>query len=158
MMGMGHAVYHTEDPRATILRGICERLADRTGDRRWCELSKAIEQATKEEFRKLKGKEIYPERGFLQRLGLPYDGNSRRTSSLPSLPFRESRVGPPTSSKRNLPRLNPNPNSTGLIPIMSEPIAVPKPVRISLSKGEQHEFRIRYRHYGSGSGRTSGGR
>ena len=64
VMGMGHAVYHTEDPRATILRGICERLADRTGDSRWCKLSKAIEQATKEEFKKLKGKEIYPNVDF----------------------------------------------------------------------------------------------
>jgi citrate synthase len=59
IMGMGHAVYHTEDPRATILRGICVRLADRTGDRRWYELTEAIEAATKEEFRKMKGKEIY---------------------------------------------------------------------------------------------------
>jgi len=59
IMGMGHAVYRTEDPRATILRGICVRLADRTGDRRWYELTKAIEAATKEEFRKMKGKEIY---------------------------------------------------------------------------------------------------
>jgi citrate synthase len=59
IMGMGHAVYHIEDPRATVLRGICVRLADRTGDRRWYELTKAIEAATKEEFRKMKGKEIY---------------------------------------------------------------------------------------------------
>ena len=58
-MGMGHAVYHTEDPRATFLRGICSRMADRTGDRKWLELTKSIEAATKEEFRRLKGKEIY---------------------------------------------------------------------------------------------------
>ena len=64
VMGMGHAVYHTEDPRATLLRGICERLADRTGDSRWCRLSKAIEQVTQEEFKKLKGKEIYPNVDF----------------------------------------------------------------------------------------------
>ncbi len=64
VMGMGHAVYHTEDPRATILRGICERLADRTGDSHWCRLSKAIEQVTQEEFKKLKGKEIYPNVDF----------------------------------------------------------------------------------------------
>jgi citrate synthase len=64
VMGMGHAVYHTEDPRATILRGICERLADRTGDPRWCRLSKAIEQATKEEFKKLRGKDIFPNVDF----------------------------------------------------------------------------------------------
>ena len=64
VMGMGHAVYHTEDPRATILRGICMRLADRTGDRKWFELTKAIEASTQEEFRKLKGKEIYPNVDF----------------------------------------------------------------------------------------------
>jgi citrate synthase len=59
VMGMGHAVYHTEDPRATILRKICEKLAERTGDRKWYEMTKAIEAATKEEFKKVKGKEIY---------------------------------------------------------------------------------------------------
>ena len=48
VMGMGHAVYHTEDPRAAILRGICSRMADRTGDRRWLEVTQAIEVATKE--------------------------------------------------------------------------------------------------------------
>ncbi len=59
VMGMGHAVYHTEDPRATILRRICENLAERTGNRKWYEMTKAIEVATKEEFRRIKGKEIY---------------------------------------------------------------------------------------------------
>jgi citrate synthase len=59
VMGMGHAVYRTEDPRATILRKICEKLAERTGDRKWVEMTKTIEAATKEEFRKIKGKEIY---------------------------------------------------------------------------------------------------
>jgi citrate synthase len=78
IMGMGHAVYHTEDPRATILRGICVRLADRTGDRRWYELTKAIEAATKEEFRKMKGKEIYPNVDFYSAsvyhmMGIPLD-------------------------------------------------------------------------------------
>jgi citrate synthase len=78
IMGMGHAVYHTEDPRATILRGICNRLADRTGDRKWVEMTKAIEAATKEEFRKLKGKEIYPNVDFYSAsvyhmMGIPMD-------------------------------------------------------------------------------------
>jgi citrate synthase len=78
IMGMGHAVYHTEDPRATILRGICVRLADRTGDRRWYELTKAIEAATKEEFRRLKGREIYANVDFYSApvyhmMGIPRD-------------------------------------------------------------------------------------
>jgi citrate synthase len=64
IMGMGHAVYKTEDPRATVLREICSRLAARSGGQKWCELSGAIEKATKEEFRKLKGREIYPNVDF----------------------------------------------------------------------------------------------
>ena len=78
IMGMGHAVYHTEDPRATILRRISERLADRIGDRRWYELTKAIEAATKEEFKRIKGKEIYPNVDFYSAsvyhmMGIPRD-------------------------------------------------------------------------------------
>jgi citrate synthase len=78
VMGMGHAVYHTEDPRASILREICGRLADRTGDRKWFELTKAIETSTREAFRKLKGKEIYPNVDFYSAsvyhlMGIPTD-------------------------------------------------------------------------------------
>ncbi len=78
IMGMGHAVYHTEDPRATILRGICSRLADRTGDSRWYELTRAIEAATKEEFKKLKGREIHANVDFYSAsvyhmMGIPRD-------------------------------------------------------------------------------------
>jgi citrate synthase len=78
IMGMGHAVYHTEDPRATILRGVCSRLAARTKNRKWFELTKAIEVATKEEFRKLKGREIYPNVDFYSAsvyhmMGIPMD-------------------------------------------------------------------------------------
>ena len=78
VMGMGHAVYHTEDPRATILRGICESLSDRCEDARWCKLSKAIEQATKEEFKRLRGKDIYANVDFYSAsvyhmMGIPRD-------------------------------------------------------------------------------------
>jgi citrate synthase len=59
VMGMGHAVYHTEDPRAAILRKISEKIAGRIGDRTWYEITRAIESATQEEFRRIKGKEIY---------------------------------------------------------------------------------------------------
>jgi citrate synthase len=53
-------------------------MADRTGDRRWLELTQAIEAATKEEFRKLKGKEIYPNVDFYSAsvyhmMGIPMD-------------------------------------------------------------------------------------
>jgi citrate synthase len=78
VMGMGHAVYRTEDPRATILREICGRMAARTGDQQWCQLTRAIEAATKEEFKKLKGKEIYANVDFYSAsvyhmMGIPID-------------------------------------------------------------------------------------
>jgi citrate synthase len=64
IMGMGHAVYRTEDPRATVLRGICDKLSSRCGDAKWCRLTKSIEAATRDEFRRLKGKEIHPNVDF----------------------------------------------------------------------------------------------
>lgn len=78
IMGMGHAVYHIEDPRATILRKICDRLATRFGDLKWDRLLEAIEVATKEEFRKLRGREIYPNVDFFSgavyhMMGIPRD-------------------------------------------------------------------------------------
>lgn len=78
VMGMGHAVYHTEDPRATILRKICGKLAERIGDQKWYEMTKEIEAATKEEFKALKGKEIYPNVDFYSAsvyhmMGIPID-------------------------------------------------------------------------------------
>ncbi len=78
IMGMGHAVYRTEDPRATILRQICERLALRIGDFRWCRLGKAVEVATQEEFMRLKGRAIYPNVDFFSApvyymMGIPTD-------------------------------------------------------------------------------------
>jgi len=78
VMGMGHAVYRTEDPRATVLRGVCDRMVHRFGDRRWVDISKAIETVTKEEFKRLKGKEIYPNVDFYSAsvyhmMGIPRD-------------------------------------------------------------------------------------
>ena len=35
VMGFGHRVYKTWDPRATILRGIAERLGQHSGEARW---------------------------------------------------------------------------------------------------------------------------
>ncbi len=78
VMGMGHAVYRTVDPRARILSEIAKNLASRIGNLKWYELSKAIEEATKEEFRSLKGKEIYANVDFYSAsvyymMGIPID-------------------------------------------------------------------------------------
>ena len=48
IMGFGHRVYRTEDPRATHLRAMSEELGKRTGDTRWYEMSRIIEAYIKE--------------------------------------------------------------------------------------------------------------
>jgi citrate synthase len=48
IMGFGHRVYRTEDPRATHLRAMSEDLGKRTGDSRWYEISRVIEEYMKE--------------------------------------------------------------------------------------------------------------
>ena len=48
IMGFGHRVYRTEDPRATHLRAISEELGKRAGDTRWYEMSRIIEDYIKE--------------------------------------------------------------------------------------------------------------
>jgi citrate synthase len=48
IMGFGHRVYRTEDPRATHLRKMSEELGQRTGDSRWYEMSRRIEAYIKE--------------------------------------------------------------------------------------------------------------
>jgi citrate synthase len=48
IMGFGHRVYRTEDPRATHLRAMSQELGRRTGDSHWYEMSRAIEEYMKE--------------------------------------------------------------------------------------------------------------
>ncbi|VVB87298.1 Citrate synthase [uncultured archaeon] len=64
IMGMGHAVYKVIDPRARILYSISEKLAERTGNKKLFEISRKIEQVTREEFKKRKGRDIYPNVDF----------------------------------------------------------------------------------------------
>ncbi len=44
VMGFGHRVYHTEDPRATHLRKMSESLGRASGNPKWFEMSSKIEQ------------------------------------------------------------------------------------------------------------------
>ena len=44
VMGFGHRVYKTEDPRAAILRRYCRELGERTGQAKWAEMSEIIEK------------------------------------------------------------------------------------------------------------------
>ena len=48
IMGFGHRVYKTEDPRATHLRKMSEELGQRTGESRWYEMSRLTEAYIKE--------------------------------------------------------------------------------------------------------------
>jgi citrate synthase len=48
IMGFGHRVYKTEDPRATHLRQMSKELGERTGDSRWYEMSHIVEEYIKE--------------------------------------------------------------------------------------------------------------
>jgi citrate synthase len=48
IMGFGHRVYRTEDPRATHLRAMSEELGRRSGDTRWYEMSRIVEEYMKE--------------------------------------------------------------------------------------------------------------
>ncbi len=49
IMGFGHRVYHTEDPRATHLRRMSEALGREAGELRWYEMSRIIERVVKEQ-------------------------------------------------------------------------------------------------------------
>lgn len=48
IMGIGHAVYKTEDPRATWLRKFSRKMAEKTGVFKWFEMSQRIEQIMRE--------------------------------------------------------------------------------------------------------------
>jgi len=48
IMGFGHAVYKTEDPRATHLRKFSKEIGERAGDSKWYEMSRRIEEIVKE--------------------------------------------------------------------------------------------------------------
>ena len=58
IMGIGHAVYKTEDPRATWLRKFSKQMADKKGVTKWYEMSQRIEQLM------LEKKGMYPNVDF----------------------------------------------------------------------------------------------
>ncbi|MDX2041281.1 MAG: citrate synthase [Acidobacteriota bacterium] len=77
IMGIGHAVYQTEDPRATHLRRMSEATGERQGDTKWFDMSKRIEDIVVAEMDK-KGKKIRANVDFYSAstyymLGIPVD-------------------------------------------------------------------------------------
>ncbi len=59
IMGLGHAVYQTDDPRAHILAPMSKAMGERINDTRWYDLSVLLEKKAKEAFKQKKGKDIY---------------------------------------------------------------------------------------------------
>ena len=59
IMGMGHAVYKTYDPRARVLKEISKKLAEKI-KLPWFDITQKVEQVTMDEMKKRKGTDIYP--------------------------------------------------------------------------------------------------
>lgn len=78
IMGMGHAVYKTMDPRAIFLKDMAARLGRKTGQERWHVLSTQIEKFGIEAFRKKGKTDILPNVDFYSApvyhiMGIPLD-------------------------------------------------------------------------------------
>ena len=64
VMGFGHCVYRTTDPRAPILKEMAERLSEQDGDRGpWLAISERIQRTMREEMDR-RGKKVYPNVDF----------------------------------------------------------------------------------------------
>jgi citrate synthase len=72
IMGFGHAVYKTEDPRATHLREFSREMGNSGGDSKWYEMSRKVEEVIMRE------KGLYPNVDFFSAstyylMGIPLD-------------------------------------------------------------------------------------
>ena len=78
IMGVGHAVYKTMDPRARILKEMSRGLAEKTGQSQWYNLSMQIEGAVLEELEKRGKADLKPNVDFYSAsvyhvMGIPRD-------------------------------------------------------------------------------------
>ncbi len=77
IMGMGHAVYKTDDPRAVILRDISKKLSE-LQNAPWYDITKRLEEVAKSEIKSKKGLDIYANvdlysASVFYMLGIPID-------------------------------------------------------------------------------------
>ncbi|MFY9552909.1 MAG: citrate/2-methylcitrate synthase, partial [Thermoanaerobaculia bacterium] len=70
IMGFGHRVYTTEDPRATHLREMSGAVAEASGDTLWYDLSRRIEQVVRDE-KKLNANVDFYSASLYYVLGIP---------------------------------------------------------------------------------------
>ncbi|MGD1838780.1 MAG: citrate/2-methylcitrate synthase [Nitrososphaeraceae archaeon] len=80
IMGMGHAVYRTTDPRADILERLAKKIC-KGENRKWYEITNNVETFTKQYMTKLKKKPIYPNvdlysASIYYSMGFPMDLNT----------------------------------------------------------------------------------
>ena len=59
IMGMGHAVYKTVDPRSMVLKELSKKLSEKTG-LPWYDITKKIEETTSEIMKNRKERDIFP--------------------------------------------------------------------------------------------------
>ena len=59
IMGMGHAVYKTYDPRAQVLKELSRKLAEKTKEK-WFDMTEKVETTTISEMKLQKDRDIYP--------------------------------------------------------------------------------------------------
>lgn len=64
IMGMGHAVYKTIDPRAPILLEMSKKLGNQSTEQHWLELTEEVCKVTQAELKARKGRKIYPNVDF----------------------------------------------------------------------------------------------
>jgi citrate synthase len=80
IMGMGHAVYRTTDPRADILARLSARIS-RERSNRWYEITKRVDEATRKYMLENKRQPIYPNvdlysASLYYSMGIPMDLNT----------------------------------------------------------------------------------
>ena len=72
IMGFGHAVYKTEDPRATHLRRFSKEMGERKGDSKWYEITAKLEAIMKREKNLLPNVDAYSASTYYM-MGIPMD-------------------------------------------------------------------------------------
>jgi citrate synthase len=78
IMGLGHAVYEVDDPRALILAPMSRRMGEISGNTLWYELSRELEVRAKAAFAERKEREIFVNVDFYSAslfyaMGIPMD-------------------------------------------------------------------------------------
>jgi citrate synthase len=72
IMGFGHAVYKTEDPRATHLRRFSKEMGERKGNSKWYEITARLEAIMKREKNLLPNVDAYSASTYYM-MGIPLD-------------------------------------------------------------------------------------